>query len=65
MDKEYVARSGRQLAICLKVLYMEGVKETRIEIVEIKSRKLNFRVIYEADQATVDKIENLINAFTS
>ena len=65
MEKEYVARNGRQLAWCLKILYLEGVDHCETFIFETERSKLNFRVVYEAEKDKVDKIENMLNVFTS
>ena len=65
MEREYVARNGKQLAWCLKILYLEGVTRSETNVFESERGKLNYRVLYEAEKETIDKIENMLTVFTS
>ena len=65
MEKEYVAKNGKQLAWCLKILYLEGVQKSENYVFETERGKLNYRIVYEAEKDVVDKIENMLNVFTS
>ena len=65
MEKEYVAKNGKQLAWCLKILYLEGIERSETTVFETERGKLNFRIVYEAEKEVVDKIENMLNVFTS
>ena len=65
MEKEYVARNGKQLAWCLKILYLEGISRSETFVFESERGKLNYRIVYEAEKDTIDKIENMLSVFTS
>ncbi len=65
MEKEYVAKNGKQLAWCLKILYLEGIERSETIVFETERGKLNFRIVYEAEKEVVDKIENMLSVFTS
>ncbi len=65
MEREYVARNGKQLAWCLKILYLEGVTRSETTVFESERGKLNYRVLYEAEKDKIDKIENMLTVFTS
>ena len=65
MEKEYVAKNGKQLAWCLKILYLEGIQRSETIVFETERGKLNYRIVYEAEKEIVDKIENMLSVFSS
>ena len=54
MEKEYVARNSKQLAWCLKILYLEGIRRSETTVFETERGKLNYRIMYDAEKEIVD-----------
>ena len=65
MEKDYVARNSKQLAWCLKILYLEGIRRSETTVFETERGKLNYRIMYDAEKEIVDKIENMLSVFSS
>ncbi len=58
MESEYIAKNGKQIITCLKVLYCEGIDQSKIESYENNRGKLCHRIVFSADKSLIDKINN-------
>jgi len=61
--KALLARNPKQLDLCLRLLYSEGVGFT-VSIVENEKRKIMYSIYVNADQDIFDKLEEKYRILT-
>lgn len=55
--KFFSAKTDQQLGMCLRILYNEGIVQSKLELTASKKGKLEYHICIDTDHETFEKLK--------